>query len=160
MDLAQLSQLPLTVPKPDLLGPCSTASRSRNKCLDLSEEGTFERDQPWCPQDSGYVPGGFEAGLWRNPKLRVPGLLWDISWEGQHILQGDSKFRCPGGRMGSKQLPMFQLKVFLKLCLQEAFVDISAVREMLEVGQVSCSPAELPVVVDLAGPSRPRKAPV
>lgn len=62
--------------------------------------------------------------------------------------------------MGSKQLPMFQLKVFLKLCLQEAFVDISAVREVLEVGQVSCSPAELPVVADLAGPSRPRKAPV
>lgn len=62
--------------------------------------------------------------------------------------------------MGPKQLPMFRLKVFLKLCLQEAFVDLSAVREVLEVGQVSCSPAELPVIADLAGPSRPQKAPV
>lgn len=55
--------------------------------------------------------------------------------------------------MGPQQLPMFRLKVFLKLCLQEAFVDLSAVKEVLEVGQVSCSPAELPVV---AGPKRPQ----
>lgn len=62
--------------------------------------------------------------------------------------------------MGPKQLTMFRLKVFLKLCLPEAFMDLSAVKEVLEVGQVSCSPAELPVVADMAGPSRPPKAPV
>ena len=66
-------------------------------------------------------------------------------------------FRFLGRRLGPNQMPVSQLKAFRKLCPQEAFGAFCAVGEVLELGPVSGSSAELPVTAaDLAGPSRPQ----
>lgn len=51
-------------------------------------------------------------------------------------------------------MPVSQFKTSLKLPPRKTG-DMLAIREVLELGQVSCSSAELPISADLAGPSRP-----
>lgn len=51
-------------------------------------------------------------------------------------------------------MPVSQFKTSLKLPPRKTG-DMLAIGEVLELGQVSCSSAELPISADLAGPSRP-----
>ena len=84
----------------------------------------------------------------------IPFLLRLLLWQ-----VGSLPLRPPGKPLrrwlGPNQTPVPQLKALLKLCLQEALAAFCAVIEVLEVGPVSGSSAELPVIaVNLAGPSR------
>lgn len=86
------------------------------------------------------------------------GLLWNISWEGYHILQRDYKFTFSGVgggvKAGAKSDASVSIQDLPKTAPQEDWRH-AAIGEVLELGQVSCSSAELPISADLAGPSRP-----
>ena len=86
----------------------------------------------------------------------IPCLLRLLLWQ-----VGSLPLRPPGKPLrrwlGANQTPVPQLKAPLKLCLQEALAASCVAVAVLELGPVSGSSAELPVLaVDLAGPSRPQ----
>lgn len=72
----------------------------------------------------------------------------------KEITNSPSRVSARGGRLEHNQKPMSQFKASLKLPPRKTG-DMLAVGEVLELGQVSCSSAELPISADLAGPSRP-----
>lgn len=66
----------------------------------LSRGNIWKLEKRPAPGFSGLWVGarGAEAGLLRNPQLRVPGSLWGVSWGEYHVLQGDCKFTFSGAR--------------------------------------------------------------